>query len=231
MGGINHQPCRHYLDNSTKTSRSLSLARANFEHANIALEDVLLKELAGGIGSVEPILSNLSSSVQAIEDMEGHLSALSAQMQQASYTDLSPAHTIDFDVLGTSFVGAGIVDVAAWETVNELSQVGGFSSVLASFKTDAAALKEQTRNLMERVKSVAGFADTGTLHKVLEENLTGNFKQEFARLYCSWAVFQQKFLASSMRSTQIWYSFMGYGPLVGNGTPVPFRATTDSVVR
>lgn len=52
MGGKNHQPCSGYLALSTKLSRSLSLANAELELANVALEDLILAELDGNTGSL-----------------------------------------------------------------------------------------------------------------------------------------------------------------------------------
>jgi hypothetical protein len=93
MGGQNHQPCNrpqtNYLRLSTKMSRDLSVARAYFEQANIALEDVLLQELAGqGGGSVKHIIEQLSDSKAALAEMMKTIGLLRADMHSHAFEDL-----------------------------------------------------------------------------------------------------------------------------------------------
>jgi len=72
----------------------------------------------------------------------------------------------------------------------------------------------ETRGLRMAIVDTTAAANVGKLNLVLEENRSGNFKQEFARLYCAWAKFQQLFLASSMLSTDLWYRNCGVSSLL-----------------
>jgi len=82
MGGINHAPCSRYLNLSTRVSRSLSLAHAELELANVALEDVLLGELVNKKGSLVLVLSRLNASNGQLEEMLSHMGALKAGLSK-----------------------------------------------------------------------------------------------------------------------------------------------------
>ncbi len=214
MGGINHQPCRHYLPQSTKLSRSMSRARADFEKANIALEDLILAELDGSRGDSSQIKISLSCSHDSLQEMLRDVDALSCRMDELRFTDLPTLRSVDWDEVGTRFATRGMVNRQSWEEVIALATTGGFRLVLSTIRTQIEDLDLHTCLLLDQV-SLWVMVTGDNLHSILEENLPGNFKAQFASVYSRWAAFQQFFLASSLCSTEQWYVFMGYGSLVG----------------
>lgn len=134
MGGINHQPCKHYLPESTKLSRAMSLARMSFEQANVCLEDLVLSELAGGAGSVDPIMEHLRGSTEHLTEMEACANRLFGKMDELHFVDLPPLKTIDFGALGTKLVNMGMVSPESWGCVVRTTKVGGFRSILTMIR-------------------------------------------------------------------------------------------------
>jgi hypothetical protein len=221
MGGKNHQPCRDYLTESTKLSRSMSLAHSSLELANVALEDILLAELAGGKGAFDPFAHHLSVSLDRLGEAAEDVVSLRRKMEERHFADLPSRDAIDFDALGAKFAARGVVADAAWRQVIERLKEGGFRAVLTEIEARLAVLAELTRTLTEGVASLRGAVAAGEANVVLEENQPGSIKFAFARLYTAWAQFEQYFLASSMASTEQWYVFMGYGSLLGEPTLLP----------
>ncbi len=217
MGGTNHQPCRHYLPNSTMLSRCISLARAELDLANIELEDVLLSELNGGVGDVRKIVNHLNQSEIALDNSLNTLEKLRMQMDDESFQDLPPLKKLDLAAIGGELSIAGVVDIASWDSIVKIMKKGGFYSVLRYFDMRIKVLIEKTRSLSSIIMGLEEIASVGELNFVLEENKAGNFKIEFAQLYTDWTKFSQEFLASSICSTELWYSFNGLGTLTPKG--------------
>lgn len=218
MGGINHQPCKHYLPESTKLSRAMSLARMSFEQANVCLEDLVLSELAGGTGSVDPIMEHLRGSTEYLTEMEACANRLFGKMDELHFVDLPPLKTIDFGALGTKLVNMGMVSPESWGCVVRTIKVGGFRSILTMIREKVRDLRERTKALAEGVEGLST-APRGEAHLVLEENRPGNIKIPFAQVYNEWAVLQQLFLASSLSSTEQWYHYMDFGSIVDKSAP------------
>jgi hypothetical protein len=219
MGGQNHQPCNRpqtsYLRLSTKMSRDLSVARAYLEQANIALEDVLLQELAGRTGgSVKDIVEQLSASDAALEEMTKTIGLLRADMHSHAFEDLPTLQSVDLDALGTELASSGLVQSGAWTVVSGIMRSRGFSGMLDFFDREISSLRKKTDELILAVRAVENTAKVGQLNLVLEQNQSANFKIQFAVLYSSWHQFLQVFLASSMLSTDLWYRYCGVGSLL-----------------
>jgi hypothetical protein len=215
MGGINHQPCRTYLAESTRLSRCVSSARSHFEQANIALEDVILLELDGKSGSAGPIKHHLQLSQDHLLSTLSCLGALKAKMEEMGYRDLPELRAVDLSELGNKLVSSGMAGKQSWDKMSGIMSSQTFYGNVREFETQASALLRLTQDLLSAVSDVTDFADDGKLNEVLEENRTGNFKRQFARLYASWNKFMSDFLASSLISTEIWYAHNGFGSLVG----------------
>lgn len=214
MGGQNHQPCNKYLTNSTRLSRALSAGRICLEQANLALEDLILAELDGNIGSIDPVISSLTDSDEALAEMQEHASALREQMRQEGYTDLPPLADLDLPAFALCLETNGMSDETTTANISTMLQSGGFWSVLEYFDVRIVELRQQTQELRSQVKQAHEEAAAGVLQEVLEENGPANFKCAFASLYTTWASFQQHFLASSLISTEVWYRHIDAGSLI-----------------
>lgn len=213
MGGINHQPCKHFLVTSTRMSRFSSLAFAHFELSNVALEDLLLAELRGNVGSIEKAVNYMEISLQNIAQLTATIKKLKEEMVREEYQDLLKIRPINLDAVGASLIDAGMVDKSAWKTVSQNALGGGFYKNLAMFQEQSVALGEYTDRLIEKMKNLREPAKKGSVTDILEKNLDGNLKPEFAKLYNAWRQFQSFFLASSMLSTEVYYAFNRYGSL------------------
>ncbi len=205
MGGKNHQPCRGYLENSTKMSRNLSVAHAELELGNVALEDLLLSELCGKKGGINPFVDRLRSSAVALSAALGSVDALRQQMVSNDFVDLPTLQSADLSAIGSAFVERGMVHRSAWDAVAQIMREKGFFGILPHFGAGISRLHGQTLLLAEKASALHPAAAAGEVTNVLEENRTGNIKVEFANLYSSWSDFNQLFLASSMLSTELWY--------------------------
>ncbi len=213
MGGINHQPCKHFLATSTQMSRFASLAFAHFELSNVALEDLLLAELKGDIGSIEKAVDSLDISRQNVAQLVATIQGLKEEMDREEYQDLLAIHPINLNAVGASMIDAGMVEASAWNTVSKNALSGGFYKNLAVFQGQAIALVEHTDRLIDRMKNLREPAKNGAVTDILEKNLSGNLKPEFAKLYNAWGQFHSFFLASSLLSTEVYYAFNRYGSL------------------
>lgn len=214
MGGKNHQPCGAYLQNSTRMSMSMSLAFMALERGNVFLEKMILTELDGKTGDVENITQALDESVQNLIAMRDDIKVLRAQMDSMDYTDLPTLSTMNLTLLGKSLAAdATHQDYAAWTRASEVYERGGFSEMLMEFDSYIDQIEQDTKMLAEQISALQSKAETGEMHMVLEGNQEGNFRPTFARLYTTWALFQQIFLASSLISTESWYQFNNYGSL------------------
>lgn len=218
MGGKNHQPCRQYLAISTQVSRHASMAFAELELANVALEDLLLAEINGKIGDISSIEQQLGNSRRSITQLINTISELEAEMDRLNFRDLSTIHPVNLDVIGSALIGAGMVHANAWDEVVKNALSGGFRKNLAMIHSHALLLAEHTDKLAEQVIALQQQARDGNVTRVLEENLHGNLKPVFAKLYSAWVRFQELFLASALLSTEVYYAFNNYGSLVDVST-------------
>lgn len=218
MGGKNHQPCNIYLERSTQLSRCLSVAYAEVELGNVALEDVILAELRGDTASVQPIKSHLRSSRTALREAFSVADALRDQMDQNDFVDLPSLWNTDLDVIGNTFTAKKMVNEEAWLKITAIMETGGFYAVLARFMEGIRELTQKTSILFLQVEGLEEVASRGGVHHVLEENHEGNIKEAFASLYTAWNSYSQDFLASSLLSTELWYMACNYGSLADHET-------------
>lgn len=214
MGGKNHQPCGRYLENSTKLSRSLSLAHAQLEIANAALEDVLLRELSNQIGSLSSLEKCLRESEQFLKESLVVLDMLKKQMEAGSYADLPPTHTLDLSSIGERLAERKIVDLGSWKKMVEVLKQGTFYTVIQHFKGRIVELHNLTQKLNGECLKLTKHVELGEVNLVLEKNYDGSIKNTFGQLYTAWSSFSQEFLASSLISTEIWYRHSDYGSLL-----------------
>lgn len=213
MGGQNHQPCRDYLENSTKLSRAVSVAMACLETANVELENALLQDLCSGTTNIEGVVKSLVDSEGALVDAFRQIASLRKRMDENSYQDLPSLQRLDLDLLRECFSADRMIDGDSWRVIAGIMQAGGFYAVLDHFEAHVSELAKLTSALRFQIQRLRQAAVRGELNFILEENRPGNIKKLFARLYTAWSVFKGEFLASSMLSTELWYAFNGYGSL------------------
>ena len=214
MGGINHQPCGRYLQNSTLMSRCLSKARIAFETSNIALEDAILADLMERPVHGEPLQASLRNAVGSLDDMSASVARLRAQMDAEQYEDLPPVKSGAIAGHGLSLAKEAAVSQVSWDIVWSLYRTKGFYSVLDHLSARITNLKGLTIVLQSKVDVLVETDGTMSPAKILEENRVGNFRLEYAKLYTAWSVFQQEFLASALISTETWYQHIRAGSLL-----------------
>jgi len=215
MGGKNHQPCGSYLSNSTKMSRSMSLAFVSLELANVSLEDVILAELEGKLGDISPIIVHLEQSGDYLLQMRASLDDLCQQMEDMPFQDLPTLQSTNLSKFGELVTEEGLHQSNSdWKVVADCMRERGFWGMTDVFKDSIAKLHDLTAQLRTKVECCRNLAKNGTVHIALEENNNMNFKAEFARVYTTWATFQQQFLASSLISTELWYRFNQFGSIL-----------------
>lgn len=220
MGGINHQPCGAYLRNSTRLSRQLSRAYGFLEESNVALEDVILGELNGVEGEMKFVVEGLMLSTREIQAARQVALDLKAQMRENNFVDLPTLETTDLQKLGRKLNAKKMVVDIAWITISAMMEHGGFNRVLDYFLSKINELEQQTVALREQVEALHIWEPGSRIVDIMEKNLTGNIKVAFAQLYTAWGIFHQEFLASSMLSTELWYTSRGNGSLVEIHNPV-----------
>ena len=217
MGGKNHQPCNQYLEMSTKLSRSLSLAQAELELGNVALEDVILAELDGESKSLAASIGRLALSSAYLRDANVHCRQLSSRVKSGE--TISTPTAWDWKSVGANLVGRGLISSDSWNIVTRIRRESGFQSVLSFFIEQIDGLISLTEQLSREMTALQSIVNQGgigaSVNVVLEYNCPGNIKETFARLYTAWAGFNQLFLASAMCSTELWYAHSNCGSLVG----------------
>ncbi len=127
-------------------------------------------------------------------------------MDQLEFMDLSTLQTVNLDELGIRLAGGGIINQPGWERVSSMMKSGGFREVLTHFNDSIKSLESDTDDLLARVDGLESAADQKRVTEIVEQNLPGNIKDVFAKLYTNWAEFDQTFLASSILSTELWYA-------------------------
>lgn len=221
MGGMNHQPCNkkgtEYLKHSTRMSRAVSSAHIALEQSNVYLEDVLLAELNGGNGSLDPIILQLEKSENFLMDFRQCINDLRDNMKKNCYSDLPTLYAGDFNAVGTQLSEAGVVQLPEWQEVLKAMKEHSFYEVLDKFSAFARLLVANTGALREKIILLSPYAEKGMVNFVLEGNGDINIKVEFAVLYTTWNRFHRLFLASSMLSTELWYAYNRSGSLLGGG--------------
>jgi len=220
MGGRNHQPCNKYLENSTRLSRSVSQANLMLEHSNIALEDVILAELRGDKSTMRTVQHYLLASGDYVRQALADITALANQMNVLGYTDLPEINDPRVSYEGGELSDRGIVLCRSWVKMYDLWREKTFYGVLDYFTTALLEIERDTMTLAKKISGLQDHAEDGKIHTILESNMDGNFKVEFAKLYTSWNTFLSDFMASSLISTTIWYLNETVGTLLNPKTKV-----------
>lgn len=214
MGGINHQPCNSYLEPSTNLSRSTTAALAAFLSANVVLEDVILQELRGDQGALAPSVDQLDRSLALLFSAREDFANLRRLMDKLGFADLPSLDTVNLDTLGEELSSLEAIEESSWSSVAHTMRDGGFRASLDKLEANNEHLVVLTEELRDAMAALVEFGNRGEVALVLEENLSGNIKLPFARLFCLWSLHMQEFLASSMISTELWYAHKGFGSML-----------------
>jgi hypothetical protein len=150
----------------------------------------------------------------------GNIELLQSRMDKLGYKDLPSLHKIDLNKLGQKLADMGLVDKSSWDVISSTMIGGSFYANLTRFKDRVLDLVNMTVTLNIAINNLRASAGEGKTNVILEENLPGNIRVDFARLYSSWSDFNREFLASSILSTEVWYASEGFGSLTGDEVPL-----------
>jgi len=195
-------------------SRNLSMAYAELELGNVALEDIILTELDGRKGTIDDFVCHLENSIEALSGARKSCDCLLQMMNDNDFVDLPVLQTVDLAELGEKFMQRKMVSPESWFIVSAMIRRGGFRSAFSFLVMCIGILAEKTGTLLSQVRNLNSAARAGRIAEILEENLPGNIKPAFAELYVAWAKFNNDFLASSILSTEAWYVNTDVGSLV-----------------
>jgi len=217
MGGINHQPCKKYLVESTRLSRSISRARAHFELANVAFENALLSEMDDKVEVVSALnrcISLLNICVVDLEEAGSNLAKLLKKMDERDFQDLSSLQETDIESLGqTLFKGERLATLTTWRRASSIIRKGGYRAMMKVIDGEINALLSEIKNLSDAFGELRTKFPSIGIGTVLEQNLPGNIRLQFAAVYSHWTEFSSLFLCSSLISTELSYKEQGYRTL------------------
>ena len=217
-GGINHQPCRRYLRESTYLSRSLSRALADFQLANVALEDALLSEMdtdeARVVFALNRGLTMLGASINGLNEAKSNLGRLLSKMDELAFQDLPDLRELPLDKFGQVLLEQGLLaTLIPWKRATTILRKGGYYAMMKVFSEEIDALHRHTVALWEGFSELREKSPSPGIQVVLERNLPGNIRPEFAAVYSRWAEFNALYLCSSLISVELSYRDQGYGSL------------------
>lgn len=221
MGGQNHQPCNRYLVESTELSRQLSIGRVELEEANICIESILLDELREDSldeAQMPMVLAHLGRSENALSNMSDLLDRIEQKLSENGGWEPPAVHEVDWDAVGRELEVEGAIDELAWKTMTQERMSLGFPGVIRRFRYEITNLRKLTGKLTSAIEGLEDAVRNRLFESAIEENSAGDFKMNFARLYSSWAKFQQLFLASALLSTESWYAWTKCGSMTQGGS-------------
>lgn len=214
MGGINHQPCHGYIEESTVLSRSVSEAQKFLWEANISIEDVILREInQKEFGSYDSIVISLEKSVDALKCADNDFRKLSLKMDRMRF--VSKPTALNFEQLTAAWKKENfIIDDDQWKEIVEIYKEGGFRNALYVLQLKFVAVNKETRNLLAVIKQYRQSAENRLFMSDVEENKIP-LRQQFAKILTRWSEALNLFRYSSLISTEIYLRDMNYPALAG----------------
>ena len=221
MGGINHQPCGKYLGPSTRMSKAFSLARAHFEHSNVALEDALISEIESGIGNVSALQKAITFIDNSIIEL-GIAVECSVELEQKMveygykpWPSFALFQTEEKMIaLGQDLATAGLLQMDSFKPIALPQLEQGFWATLHLLRDQFVALKEMESDLRDKILPALKVAAAGRLANELEDNGELSFRGSFMRAYAKWNKSHDMFLASAVLSTELWFRSISKGSLL-----------------
>ncbi len=225
MGGINHQPCRNYMEKSTALSRSVSEAYSSLWDANIGIEDIILAELSHKkSSSYNAVLASLEHSVDSLGRADNDFNQLLQKMNQLHF-DLKPA-TINFKHITEQWEQDGFIkNDVFWQEIVALYREGGFRNAIGTLQNKFIAVRNETRELLGVLTHHRQSVAEGSFMIDVEENKIP-LRQYFAKTLTCWDGALSLFRYSSLISTELYLQDMGYPSLVDG-----VKSTSNSRVR
>lgn len=211
---MNHQPCNRFLGRSTQMSRALSVLGISLEQTNVELEDALLSEMRGNKPSLVKMLASCQVMKKNSLAFLSSVDMLRKQMDELYYEDLPAVNSKALEISLANLIEAGLAEKSEIDQILKTMRTGSFYSVLDLFVQHAEFVDICISELQNQTKLCYGFSKKTGLEKQLEENLEGNLRVTFAKLYTSWHKLHRLFLASSMVSTDAYYLSIGVETLV-----------------
>lgn len=221
MGGINHQPCRNYLAQSTVLSALVCASRLRLEDANIHLEKALLSELEqhrGNPGEFTSALTALDGSIKGADDTITALGKLEQDMRDTNYQPwpaFARFNTADKLMgLGKDLAVKGLIDLVAFEAIALPQLDGGFYATIALLRIELQQVRQRMVELRSAMGDSVMLAEQGMLADELETNGELSFRGKFMMVYQAWNRLYSMFLASAVLSTELWFLSSGAGSLL-----------------
>lgn len=211
---------------STQMSRSVTAGIADFNHANVALEDVILIELSDckAPENFRRSLYFLSSAIGNFDDAIKFLRDLGAEMDATSYQPLpSFANYSTADkarALASELADHGLMSFEKTEKVI-IPQIGngkGFYAAIPVLHAELIAMRDSVQTLYDRMFAASSAAEIGTVAELLETNASLNFRADFLRAFNTINNSFAIFAASAAWSTEMWYRSTSVGTLLSDGS-------------
>ena len=217
MGGVNHQPCRKYIPESTMLSKIQSDILAEFETANSLLEDALLTEINGGESEqekyyMEQATEHLIISKKRLERAINCIGHILVKMDRLDFQDNNELNQIA--ELENSLLPQQIIPKksSAWkEAVATITQ-DGFRGIFYQFRSSLEEIKEDLKTLIEIFYDCQKYAKEGNLLMAIESNELP-VRQNFVKVYLAYLDFSAIFTCSSIVSTELHLKTNGYPSL------------------
>lgn len=214
MGGVNHQPCNKFIERSTETSRSLSVALANLWLSNVSFEDAILASIRKDAPNMQHAINVMDAAIGAITKFDADLVALIADLEVKTFQPL-PTTDMVLDQIAAAFASQEALRFTetAVATVNDhIASQGNFTALFNHYRARAAAIKTN----MELVH-----ADFVTLQRdhitdlanACEENRT-TVRITFCRTVVLLNELLAEFCYSSLASATMWNMNQGHPTMV-----------------
>lgn len=101
------------------------------------------------------------------------------QMDASDFADLPTLQWLNIETIGANLAAKNRVSNDAWDFIAQKMRMHGFSAVLAYFEERISVLMQKTEILVHQITELSCMAEKAEVHRVLEENLSGNIKGAF----------------------------------------------------
>lgn len=219
MGGVNHQPCRYYLPQSTQLSQRLSDLVAACHVGNSQIEEIIIGELTNDRGrtarGMTAAIGQFTTCETTLDVLLTDLDALFTRMDELEFQDSPSAKQIDLDLLERSFVEQGMIppNSAAWRAVVSAYRKGGFRVVFAMFRERFSAVQPAVNEVKSVLTRGAPFAAEAKFNVEVERNGLP-LRQSYNCLLTAVGVALEEFRCSSLLSTELHLMDMGHSTFV-----------------
>lgn len=207
-------------------SKSVTAGIADFNRANVALEEVILAELDGSKdpGSFGVALALLDSAVHNFDAAIAHLASLKDEMDAKKYQPLpsfanygtpDKARALARELAGNGLMAAEKINVVV---IPQIGHGKGFYAAIPMLDIALVAMRDSAKDLQNRMSEASHVAEDGMVAELLETNAAMNFRADFLRAFNTINSSFSTFAASAAWSTEMWYRSTSAGSLLSAGT-------------